>query len=498
MRRRTDRFGPSGPHATWSFGRNLVTMRGRGLLVALLLFVLASACGTRVDRDEFSASLRAAGSSSGTDQLAASDTGSSGGDTLAGPVAATPSGGSGASTARRSGSSGGGGGCGGGSTGSGGTGGGGGSGADVAQRLGVSDEVVGDTITIGMHVPITGAAPIPDDFMDTIRVIEEYINKEAPIAGKKVKFVVEDDGYDAQVGLAACKKLVDSKPLLVIGHTMPAAEGACADEFNKQKVPYFMRGTFPDALKDRPLAWFGTISDERQGVLLADYVLNQLGGVGKKVGVVFQNDQIAAKNSFIEHLEAGGADVVVVDEVVPKQPDFSPTVQKLQTAGVDFVLLSLPPVDTIKLSTQAQGQGYHPTWLGGGTWWNYNMVLESAGMALDGSVVLSPWASIDSAATDEFKDVYRRYRPNGEPQDIGLIMWGWSQLVREAVERVPADHISRASLVAAMDGFEFQKPYWHPVSYTADDHRGADSVVVMRADGQARRWRQVTGFTSSL
>lgn len=361
----------------------------------------------------------------------------------------------------------------------------------------VSDEVVGDTIRIGFHVPITGAAPIPTDFMDTLQVIEEYTNEEAPIQGRKVHYLIEDDGYDAQVALAACKKLVDDGPLLVIGHTMPAAQDACADEFGEQGIPYLMRGTYPEILDGRPLAWFGTAPDDVQGRLLAEYVLHQLDGSGGKAAVVYENDQVAAKNLFVSTLEAGGADVVATEQSVPRQSDFGATIQKLKSAGAEFVFLSIPPVDAIKISTQAQGEGYHPTWLGGGTYWNYNMVLESAGNALDGAYSLSPWPTIDSAAADEYKQVYRRYRPDKDPDDVGLIMWGWAQLVRAVLDGAGSD-LSRASVVQSLQNVQFAAPYWTPITYTPEDHRGSDSVVVFRADGQAQRWRQVTGFASAF
>ena len=115
------------------------------------------------------------------------------------------------------------------------------------------------------------------------------------------------------------------------------------------------------------------------------------------------------------------------------------------------------PVDAIKLSVQAQGQGYHTTWLGGGTWWNYNMVLESAGMALDGAVVLSPWASIDSAATDEFKQVMRMYAAVITPVVIGLIMWGWANLVRAAMVQA-GPQLSRDSFVRALNTLKWSSP----------------------------------------
>lgn len=360
------------------------------------------------------------------------------------------------------------------------------------DRSGLSTELAGDVVRVGLHVPETGAAPLPTDWKDALAAVEEHVNAN-PVHGRTIHFVVEDDGYDASRGLAACRKLADENVLFVIGHTAPAAEDACAGLYQTRRIPYLMRGVMEKVLGNRSLSWFGTISDDVQGRLLADYALNRLGAATKKAAVVYENDQTSARDSFVARLRSAGAGVTT-EEVNSRQSDFSAVVQKLQQSGAELVFLSLPPVAAIKIAVQSQGQGYHPTWLGGASYWNYNMALESAGAAMDGAISFSPWPSVDSADAAEYRAAYARARPGKEASDIGLVLWGWGNLTRAALDRAgPA--LSRASFVAALDGFEFRPPYWNPVRYDRGDHRGTGSVAVFRADGQARRWRQISGFS---
>ena len=58
--------------------------------------------------------------------------------------------------------------------------------------------------------------------------------------------------------------------------------------------------------------------------------------------------------------------------------------------------------------------------------------------------------------------------------------------------------MSRAIFVGALNSLNFSSPYWNPITYTATDHRGSKAVAVFRADGQAKRWRQIAGFTSTF
>jgi hypothetical protein len=93
-----------------------------------------------------------------------------------------------------------------------------------------------------------------------------------------------------------------------------------------------------------------------------------------------------------------------------------------------------------------------------------------------------------------YRAAYQKTRPGKDPSDIGLVLWGWGNLARAALERA-GPQLSRASFVSALENFEFTPPYWNPVRYSAGDHRGTASVAVFRADGQARRWRQISGFS---
>lgn len=467
----------------------MASNRHRAVALLVVLTMVLAACGTQADRDAYLRSRRvvivdegSAGSgsdaTSATDELAAID-----GSTDTGAATDAVTGATGATRAR--------------------TGGGaGGPGAAAGPATpglpdGISTEVVGDTIRIGMHLPETGAAPLPTDWADALDVVQQYLNDQHPPSGRRYEFVVEDDGYDPAKGLAACRKLADSEVLLVIGHSQPAVQDACAGLFGDRRIPYVMRGAQESILRDRPLAWMGTISDDRQGRLLGDYAVHQLGGASRKAAVLYENDQVASRDGFLERYRAGGGEVVVVEETQPRQPDFSATIEKLRQADAELVFLSMPPVDAIKVSVQAQGQGYHPTWLGGATYWNYNLVLESAGAALDGAVTFSPWPSVDSAAAAEYRSIFQQYRPGEEPSDVGLVIWGWASVVRAVVEKAGPD-LSRAAVATAFQDLQVDVPTWNPLTYSPGDHRGSTSVAVFAADGQAKRWRQIADFSAEL
>lgn len=449
-----------------------MTRSNRLIRVTAILLLTLVACGTRVDKEAFYAALRSNPGAAGeaatprgaqpTDGPALAPRGESG--RASGPAsgAAAPRGGS----------------------------------SSAPANLHLSTAEVGKVINIGLHVPQTGAAPLPTNWQDSLDVVTSSINAH-PINGRTVRFTVEDDGYDPAKGLAACRKLADENVLFVIGHTMPTIEDSCAGFFNSRHIPYLMRGIPESALKNRPIAYFGTASDDLQARLLAKYVLKRLGGTTKNSAVVTENDQPVSKEVFSATIKAGGGKIVATENSTPRQSDFSAIITKLQNADAAIVFLNIAPVDAIKIAVQSQSVGYHPTWVGEGTHWNYNLSMESAGQALDGAVVFSPWPSVDSAAANQYKAAFAQYKPGATPDDIGLIIWGWAMLARQAISDA-GPHLSRASLVAALNTLSFNQPYWQPINYSATDHRGATQVAVFRGDGQAKRWRQIEGFRSSF
>lgn len=457
------------------------------VVAAAALSLLAAACGTQVDKQAYLGSLASTDGGDGSEAVQG-PAGTDGGQRPVGGATSAPVTQGGQQTTRGPGATAG-------SGGSGSTPSSGSSRGTASTPSGLSTTVVGNTIMVGMHLPETGAAPLPMSWRGDLEVVQRYMN-DRPVNGRKMDFTIQDDGYDPAMGMAACKKLVDAQPLLVIGHTSPAVQSQCVPIFNANHIPYLLRGSPRSFIAKCPICYFGTISDDAQGKLLADYVINRMGGAGKKIGIVWQNDQPTAKDTFIAQAKAKGVKVAVVTSSVPKQADFSSIVVKLQQAGVSIALLSMPPVDAIKLSVQAQSQGYHPTWLGGGTYWNYNMTLESAGMAMDGAITFSPWPSIDSAAANAWKSAYQQYKPGSQPTDVGLIMWGWANLVRAAAEKA-GPNLSRASFVAAMNSLQFNQPYWNPANYMGNRY-GPLSVAVFQGDGQAKRWRQISAFSSSF
>jgi hypothetical protein len=52
--------------------------------------------------------------------------------------------------------------------------------------------------------------------------------------------------------------------------------------------------------------------------------------------------------------------------------------------------------------------------------------------------------------------------------------------------------------VNALNHVHFDAPFWNPITYTPTNHAGPTEVAVLRGDGQAKKWVQVSGFAGTF
>ena len=455
----------------------------KALVIALVVMALvAGACGTRVNKEKFFKDLAAQQANAGA--TTGGTTGGTGTTTGATTTGGTTTGVTTGGTTT-------------GGTTTGGTTGGSNGGGGSAASLGVSTTPVGNVIKIGLNIPLTGAAPIPSSFQDSIDVAQSYLNSNGGLNGRTVQFIVRDDQYDPAAGLAACKYLAGQGILFAVGHTMPTVEEECTSFYNTQKIPYIMRGIPESTLTGHPLAYFGTPSDDFQSTLLADYVINRIPN-GKTLvnDIVTENDQPVSKDHYSAEIKSKGGKFGHTYNSTPRQTDWTSIISHLQGDNAGIVFLNIAPVDAISLAVNAKNQGYHPIWVGEGTHWNYNLTLQSGGDAFKGAVVFSPWCTLSNGAASDYKAAYAKYKPGKTPDDLGLIIWGYANMIKTAVLGA-GKNLSRAAFVDSMNRLQFSAGYWNPLSYTPTDHRGPRLVTVFTSDG-GPAWTQISGFTGSF
>jgi ABC-type branched-subunit amino acid transport system substrate-binding protein len=119
-------------------------------------------------------------------------------------------------------------------------------GGGPVDPTGVSDTV----IKIGVHAPITGAAPIPQNAFDKGKdVYWKWLAERGGLLGRNVQIIFKDDQFNPAHAVQVCRELVEQdKVFMLFGVTGSDQITACARYAESAGVPYLSAGVNEDGL----------------------------------------------------------------------------------------------------------------------------------------------------------------------------------------------------------------------------------------------------------
>jgi branched-chain amino acid transport system substrate-binding protein len=381
--------------------------------------------------------------------------------------------------------------------------GGGGGGSGGAPSGGDSTGVTANSIKIGIHAPITGAAPVPaPSFEKGKDLYFRYLDRIGKsINGRSVTVVSRNDGYNPSQAVSVCKEMVeDEKVFLLFGVAGTDQLQACARYSATVGVPYLSGGVTEiglDNLRNYFAVW---LSYKEQGPLLADLLVDRLGARGERNGMIRFNSPTFqdAHDAFLSGMSSKGARVHY-DKAIPKTADasYAQTVAtELHQQGIDNVYVLTSPMWFIQLANAAQNQGYHPQWTGVGLSMGIDTVANAACQNQDsihGARFLNPFPGFVDA--NRFDPDFRKA---GGEDDImwglwaadkgiaGMLQAGGRSLTRESF----IYNLERAGTLSSGVG--------PAVRYSPSDHFGGTTMHLVRADCSINRWVTERAFASNF
>jgi ABC-type branched-subunit amino acid transport system substrate-binding protein len=366
-----------------------------------------------------------------------------------------------------------------------GTGGGSAAAAGAGDSTGVSDK----EIVIGVHAPVTGAAPFPaTSFNDGKDVYFNYLNGKGGISGRNVRVVFEDDGYNPSQAVTKCKKMVQQdKVFMLVGGGGTDQIVACAQYAASVGVPYAAEGVSEQGLNTLQNYFALSMTYKAQGLLLAQYMKNQLHVT--KVGMLRGNTPNFddAHAGFLQAASQMGLQVVF-DKAIDKNADSGTafaaggSICADPTKKPDAVYPLIAPSIWVQIVAGATAQACNPTWSGVGLTEGLNTV----GTAVCGASpttkahFFSPFPGWDK--TNDFDPAYRpafqQQHPSSKIDDISWALWA-AEKVLAAQLASPGRNLTRQSFVAAVNGKSFTTGVYPVVNY-ATSRFGGTGVHVLK------------------
>jgi len=351
-------------------------------------------------------------------------------------------------------------------------------------------------LTVGTHVDLSGPlAPVGNAVKNGLAMAFDETNAKGGVFGRKLKLIVEDNGYDAAKARAAVDALLAAPVFAVLCPVGTPPVAATIETVLKHETLHLFPFTSADdtyvpsqALEfaiDPPVA-----AQVREGVA----ALTQLKGP-LKTAVLYRDDEFgrAARDGALDALAREQRRAAAVIAYPPQSRAFGREIARLKKAHVALVVLGAVPDEIIAIAQAARARGYAPAFLCPADC-HIPEVATLGGAAVNGlySVAGTPMPYPDSgnrALRDWVGRYERRYRTVASEQAFRAYLD--ARLFVAALRRSGPHPTERhfARVLEAMPAWrdpDFDAP---AVDFTARDHLGLRHPFL--AQIRRRRWQKV-------
>ena len=321
----------------------------------------------------------------------------------------------------------------------------------VPPAGGTTIGVTRDSVTVGFFYPKTG--PYAGLFGNLPAVIEAAFEEAGRIHGRRLILKTYDDGTANASTIQSEEKRARNESFALLSG-VGETNVVLAPLADQHKVPLVIANI--DEQVALPLTYVFALTAywRYQATVLPSFIKGQLGGGGKRIGVVYEGTSTAknAKEAFKAKAREAGLDLVFEQPIAQAQSACANEVANLQSRRVEVVVMLNGPLGASCMLRDARALAYKPTWTGVGLSWNLNIVATASGGAADGIRTLSTAATLDSPAGRRFGAFARKYMPNSsaEDDDLYLLAYGFTLSFIEGLRRT-GPNLTREAFVQTFE-----------------------------------------------
>ncbi|MCK1512981.1 ABC transporter substrate-binding protein [Bradyrhizobium sp. 190] len=305
-----------------------------------------------------------------------------------------------------------------------------------AQKI--YDAGASDTeIKIGNIGPYSGPASAYAAISKTFVAYFKMLNEKGGINGRKVTILSYDDAYSPPKTVEQARKLVESDEVLAIAGVVGTPGNSAIQRYMHQRgVPHLFFGSGASKWADPKnfpwsMAWLPSYRDEAR--IYARYILKNY--PGKKVGILFQNDDFG-KDYLVGFNEVfGSAKSQIVTAEVPfdvSQPSIDPQIVQIKTSNPDVFVNIATPKFAAQAIKKIGDLGWRPVHFITNVSVSVSAVLKPAGLENSQGIMSAAYLKDpndpqwkDDAGMNEFRAFMSNFFPEGDAADA-LTVSGYS------------------------------------------------------------------------
>ncbi len=365
----------------------------------------------------------------------------------------------------------------------------------IAQSQGISKtEIIIGTI-LDQSGPLAGFGKQSRLGMQ-LRVDE--VNEQGGINGRKLKLIVEDDGYDPKKAVLAAQKLVNQDKIFIMAGHLGTAQNLASMpvQFEKNVINFFPITAAREMYEplDRLKYSFAATYFDQMRELLPGLIREKN---AKKVCTIYQDDDFGLE--VLRGAEAGlkTAGMTLVEKTSFKRgaTDFSSQVAKMKAAGCDLVVLGTIIRETIGTIGESRKTGFNPTFIGSSASYT-DLIHKLGGAAMNGlyaaHTVQHPY--LDEAA-QPIRFWANKYKTKFNEDPTVFSVYGYSLIDAFAKAAQKAGtNLSTDTFIKAMDTMTIEPDMFGSpaMTFSATKRLGNDlSRLSQITDG---KWKIMTAY----
>lgn len=220
-------------------------------------------------------------------------------------------------------------------------------GASVLAMQGSAYAQAKPNVVVGVVLPLTGVlAPYGKPNLDAITLAVDEANKNGGIDGRQIEIVAEDTQASNTTAINALNKVLQSKPVAIIGPGLGTQILAMLPLTEKAQVPLIAGPSTRKVTQQDAKYFFRNSShDEADKVVLAKFIAQDL--KKKKVGIlhVMAEWGYSGRDYLSQELKKLGLEPVAVASYQATDKDMTAQITAMNTAGADVIYTQGYPID---------------------------------------------------------------------------------------------------------------------------------------------------------
>jgi branched-chain amino acid transport system substrate-binding protein len=364
-----------------------------------------------------------------------------------------------------------------------------------AQSQGVSkDEILIGTIQ-DLSGPLAGYGK-QLRFGMQLRVDE--INEQGGINGRKLKLLVEDDGYDPKKAVLAAQKLVNQDKIFIMAGHLGTAQNLAAMPVQFEKniinfLPVTAAREMYEPFHKLKYSFAATYFDQMRSVL--PKMVKDKGA--KKVCTMYQDDEFGLE--VVRGAEAGlktmGMEFTERTSFKRGATDFSSQVAKMKAASCDLVVLGTIIRETIGGIAESRKTGFNPVFLASSAGYT-DLIHKLGGAAMNG---LYATMTVQNPYLDEASQPLRfwanKYKTKFTDDPTVFSAYGYNviDIFAKAAQKAGTS-LTTDSFIKAMDTMSIPPDIFGsaPATYSPTKRLGSDASRLSQiTDG---KWKVVSDY----